>query len=127
MIGYDAFQEADITGISLPITKHNYLVTEIEDLSDTIKDFVKITEAHGLAGRLVSERKDVETAITWARSRPGTTLLEFRVKEENIVYPIAPAGAGLHQMIRRPLLERFHTKNRRLADLSITVKYPTIK
>jgi acetolactate synthase-1/2/3 large subunit len=65
-------------------------------------DFVKIAEAHGLSGRLVSERKDVEEAIRWARNQPGTTLLEFRVKEEDIVYPMVPAGAGLHQMLRRP-------------------------
>src|SRR5881392_1034187 len=32
LIGYDAFQETDITGITLPITKHNYLVTRVEDI-----------------------------------------------------------------------------------------------
>lgn len=69
----------------------------------TSPDFVKIAEAHGLAGRLVSERKDVEDSVNWARSQPGTVLLEFRVKEEDIVYPMVPAGAGLHQMLRRPL------------------------
>ena len=34
MIGKDAFQEADVTGISLPVTKHNYLVEQVEDLAD---------------------------------------------------------------------------------------------
>ncbi len=38
MIGNDAFQEADITGISRPITKHNYLVRDINDLARTIKE-----------------------------------------------------------------------------------------
>jgi len=38
LIGKDAFQEADITGISLPITKHNFLVTDIKDLAKTIKE-----------------------------------------------------------------------------------------
>ena len=38
MIGNDAFQEADITGISRPITKHNYLVKDIDDLAQTIKE-----------------------------------------------------------------------------------------
>ena len=37
LIGSDAFQEVDITGISLPITKHNYLVTDAEDLAVTIR------------------------------------------------------------------------------------------
>ena len=38
MIGRDAFQEVDITGISLPVTKHNYLVQRAEDIAPTIKE-----------------------------------------------------------------------------------------
>ena len=38
LIGNDAFQEADITGITRPITKHNYLVKDIKDLSRTVKE-----------------------------------------------------------------------------------------
>ena len=38
LIGTDAFQESDITGITMPITKHNYLVTEPEDLARVIKE-----------------------------------------------------------------------------------------
>jgi acetolactate synthase-1/2/3 large subunit len=38
LIGRDAFQEVDITGISLPVTKHNYLVQRIEDLAPTMKE-----------------------------------------------------------------------------------------
>ena len=38
VIGTDAFQEVDVTGITLPITKHNYLVTDINELSKTIFD-----------------------------------------------------------------------------------------
>src|SRR3954467_3702705 len=38
LIGRDAFQEVDITGITLPVTKHNYLVHRIEDLAPTIKE-----------------------------------------------------------------------------------------
>ena len=37
VIGTDSFQECDITGITLPITKHNYLVTEVEDLAYTLR------------------------------------------------------------------------------------------
>ena len=68
----------------------------------TSPDFVKIAEAHGIAGRLITERKDVEDAIGWARNQPGTALLEFQVKPDDIVYPMVPAGASLHQMLRRP-------------------------
>ena len=38
LIGRDAFQEVDITGITLPVTKHNYLVNRIQDLARTIKE-----------------------------------------------------------------------------------------
>ena len=42
VLGTDAFQEADITGITLPITKHNYLVTDVDDLAATIHDAFRI-------------------------------------------------------------------------------------
>lgn len=38
LIGKDAFQEVDITGITLPVTKHNYLINRIEDIAPTIKE-----------------------------------------------------------------------------------------
>ena len=69
----------------------------------TSPDFVKIAEAHGLVGQHVHQRKDVESAIEWARQQPGTALLEFHVVAEDAVYPMVPAGASLHQMIRRPV------------------------
>ena len=37
LIGYDAFQETDVTGITLPITKHNYLVTRAEDIMPALR------------------------------------------------------------------------------------------
>ncbi|MFQ5943217.1 MAG: biosynthetic-type acetolactate synthase large subunit [Anaerolineales bacterium] len=65
-------------------------------------DFVKLAEAHGLAGLRVEERGQVEDAVRWAQQEPGTALIDFRVKQEDIVYPMVPAGADLHAMIRRP-------------------------
>ena len=38
LIGKDSFQEIDITGVTLPITKHNYFVNDINDLADTIRE-----------------------------------------------------------------------------------------
>jgi acetolactate synthase I/II/III large subunit len=68
----------------------------------TSPDFVMIAQAHKLASRLVTKREEVKDAIEWARQQPGTTLLEFQVEAEDLVYPMVPAGAGLHQMLRRP-------------------------
>ena len=49
VIGSDAFQEIDITGITLPITKHNYLVTDVEDLAATVRKHSTLPEADGRA------------------------------------------------------------------------------
>src|SRR5450756_1985461 len=38
LLGYDAFQETDVTGITLPITKHNYLVTDVHELTEVIRE-----------------------------------------------------------------------------------------
>ena len=65
-------------------------------------DFVKIAEAHGLEGYRVDKRSDVEATIDRARKAAGTVLIDFRVEQEDSVYPMVPAGADLHAMIRRP-------------------------
>jgi acetolactate synthase-1/2/3 large subunit len=65
-------------------------------------DFVKLAEAHGIAGRAVRTRAEVASAVEYARSAPGTFLLNFMVEKEDSVYPMIPAGSSLHEMIRRP-------------------------
>jgi acetolactate synthase-1/2/3 large subunit len=65
-------------------------------------DFVKIAEAHGLLGVRVEKRGEVDAAVRRAREAEGTTLIDFRVEQEDSVYPMVPAGADLHAMIRRP-------------------------
>ena len=42
VIGTDGFQEIDITGVTLPITKHNYFVGSVEDLADTIREAFRL-------------------------------------------------------------------------------------
>jgi acetolactate synthase I/II/III large subunit len=65
-------------------------------------DFVKLAEAHGIPGLAVRTRAEVAGAVAQARSAPGTFLLNFIVEKEESVYPMIPAGAALHEMIRRP-------------------------
>jgi acetolactate synthase I/II/III large subunit len=65
-------------------------------------DFVKLAEAHGIQGRAVRTRAEVAGAVDAARSAKGTFLLNFLVEKEESVYPMIPAGAALHEMIRRP-------------------------
>jgi acetolactate synthase-1/2/3 large subunit len=65
-------------------------------------DFAKIAEAYGLQGRTVTQRDEVVPTVEEARARRGTTVIDFRVEQEDSVYPMVPAGADLHAMIRRP-------------------------
>ncbi|MFW6034713.1 MAG: biosynthetic-type acetolactate synthase large subunit [Halothermotrichaceae bacterium] len=58
-IGRDAFQEADIRGISMPITKHNYLVTNVDDLARTIKEAFYIARTGRPGPVLIDLPKDV--------------------------------------------------------------------
>ena len=63
VIGTDGFQEIDITGITLPITKHNYFVGAIEDLADTIREAFQLAMSGRPGPVLVDVPKDVQTAL----------------------------------------------------------------
>jgi acetolactate synthase-1/2/3 large subunit len=65
-------------------------------------DFVKLAEAYGIPARRVTHRDQLEEAVAFARSIDGPALIEFVVEKEEVVYPMVPAGADLHNMIRRP-------------------------
>ncbi|MGH9256632.1 MAG: biosynthetic-type acetolactate synthase large subunit [Vicinamibacterales bacterium] len=65
-------------------------------------DFVKLAEAHGLEGLRVEKRSEVGGVIERARAAEGTVVIDFRVEQEDSVYPMVPAGADLDAMIRRP-------------------------
>ncbi len=62
MIGNDAFQEADIVGITRPITKHNYLVTDVDDLARTIKEAFHLASTGRPGPVLIDLPKDVQQA-----------------------------------------------------------------
>ncbi|GAB1470604.1 biosynthetic-type acetolactate synthase large subunit [Chloroflexota bacterium] len=86
LIGGDAFQETDMTGITLPITKHNYLVTRAEDIAETIRE-----------------------AFYIARSgRPGPVLIDIcknaQVESCDFEYPAEPELPGYKPLIHSPRL-----------------------
>src|SRR5512143_2313549 len=65
-IGYDAFQETDITGITLPITKHNYLVTDVRDIAHTVREAFYIARTGRPGPVLIDIAKDAQQAsIDW--------------------------------------------------------------
>jgi acetolactate synthase-1/2/3 large subunit len=65
-------------------------------------DFVKLAEAFGLKAMRVESRSEVVSSVDAARKHPGTALIDFRVEQEDSVFPMVPAGNDLHNMIRRP-------------------------
>ncbi|TEU14138.1 MAG: biosynthetic-type acetolactate synthase large subunit [Anaerolineales bacterium] len=77
-IGKDAFQEVDITGISLPITKHNYLVTDINELAMTIKEAFYIARTGRPGPVLIDIAKDVQAAELEYEEPPEVSLPGYR-------------------------------------------------
>ncbi len=68
-------------------------------------DFVRLVEAYGIRGWRVTAPGETQQAIAEARSHPGPAFIEFQIAQEGDdgnVYPMVPAGAALHEMIRRP-------------------------
>ncbi len=65
-------------------------------------DFAALASAFGIRGERVTTRKEVVPMIESARGTEQAVLLDFRVEQEDSVYPMVPAGAALHEMIRRP-------------------------
>ena len=72
MIGSDAFQEADITGITRPITKHNFLLKDVKDITRVVKEAFYIAST----------------------GRPGPVLIDIALSETENVYPMVPPGKG---------------------------------
>jgi acetolactate synthase-1/2/3 large subunit len=65
-------------------------------------DFVSLANAFGIRGERVTSRAEVVSTIESARQAEQPVLLDFRVEQEDSVYPMVAAGAALHDMIRRP-------------------------
>jgi acetolactate synthase-1/2/3 large subunit len=64
VLGSDAFQEVDITGITLPITKHNFLVTRAEDIAPAVREAFQIARSGRPGPVLVDITKDAQQAST---------------------------------------------------------------
>lgn len=90
VIGNDAFQEADIFGITMPCVKHSYVVRRVEDLARTIKEAFYIAQTGKPGPVLVDIPKDVSQAET-----------EFTYPREVKLRGYAPTYAGHSGQIRR--------------------------
>ena len=84
-IGTDSFQEIDITGITLPITKHNYFVGAVEDLADTIRDAFRLAMSGRPGPVLIDVPKDIQIATCDYELQPPVTPYEkFAAKDLRI-------------------------------------------
>ena len=76
LLGRDSFQEVDISGITMPITKHNYIVKDIEELADTVREAFRIAREGRPGPVLIDVPKDLQV---------GT--VEYERKESEKVLP----------------------------------------
>ena len=84
-IGTDSFQEIDITGVTLPITKHNYFVSDVADLADTIREAFKLAKSGRPGPVLIDVPKDVQIAKYEYAPQPAVSQDEpFAAKDVRI-------------------------------------------
>ena len=106
LLGKDSFQEIDIKGVTMPVTKHNYIVKDIEKLAETIREAFQIAQSGRKGPVLVDITKDVTAAKTYFESvTPAVihpvcdTIKEKSVKEaiemiESAKQPYVLLGGG---------------------------------
>jgi acetolactate synthase I/II/III large subunit len=70
LLGKDSFQEVDITGITMPITKHNYIVKDVSDLADTLREAFTVAREGRPGPVLVDICKDVTAAMGEYQHKP---------------------------------------------------------
>src|SRR5438128_4867825 len=124
VLGSDAFQETDITGITLPITKHNYLVTRAEDVAPTLREAFFIARSGRPGPVLVDITKDAQQGVARldarlpsraARSRPIPTPTSDAIARAALLIdaaerPLILAGQGVLASGSTALLREFAEK-----------------
>lgn len=100
LLGLDSFQEVDITGITMPITKHNFIVKSVDELADTIRLAFQIAMSGRKGPVLVDVPKDITQAFTEYTPAPAQKPFEAApLKEDEI-----SAAAELIANAKRPYI-----------------------
>ena len=103
-IGYDAFQETDITGITLPITKHNYLVTDVHDIAHTVREAFYIARTGRPGPVLIDIAKDAQQAsIEWSYDDTPIVMPGYRPDLRPLPADLQRAVNMIHEA-KRPLI-----------------------
>jgi acetolactate synthase-1/2/3 large subunit len=103
VVGNDAFQEADITGITMPVTKHNFLVTDPGDVAESIREAFHIARTGRPGPVLVDLPKDVLVNETTWRWPDGVSLPGYKPTTKGNMRQISEA-AKLIMRAKRPVL-----------------------
>ena len=104
LIGNDAFQEADTTGITRPITKHNYIVKDVHDLGRIIKEAFHLASTGRPGPVLVDVPADVSTAkFVRDRSKEAINLPGYKPREEGHIRQIQKAAEAINAA-EKPLI-----------------------
>jgi acetolactate synthase-1/2/3 large subunit len=90
LIGKDSFQEIDIVGVTMPITKHNFFVNHIEDLAETIREAFRIARSGRPGPVLIDIPKDVQTAkYEFENCEPKPRIAMRKARDEEIDRAVA--------------------------------------
>jgi acetolactate synthase-1/2/3 large subunit len=103
MIGNDAFQEADITGITRPITKHNYLVRDVNELPRIIREAFHIASTGKPGPVLVDIPKDIQRAHTDAQWPKTIEMRGYKPTYEGHIKQIERVAEAIKEA-KRPIL-----------------------
>ena len=107
LMGTDSFQEADISGMTMPVTKHNYLVTRVEKLADTIREAFYIAGSGRPGPVLIDIPKDVQIAETEYEPVQGDALIP-KLSAKHPTAQLRPEGEALerYKVKAEPRLEK---------------------
>lgn len=103
VIGTDAFQEADITGITAPITKHNYLVKHVRDLPGIVKEAFYIASSGRPGPVLIDIPSDVQNALIDEQAKGEINLPGYKPTIKGNLKQIKEAAKKIHQS-RKPVI-----------------------
>lgn len=120
MLGRDSFQEIDITGVTMPITKHNYIVKDVNELADTIRRAFYIANSGRKGPVLIDILKNVQIAKCEYEPAEPAAIRQFAIDEKKVKLtadiinaakkPLIIAGGGVISCSASPYLKQFAKK-----------------
>jgi len=101
LLGKDSFQEVDITGITMPVTKHNFIVKDVNNLAETLRRAFEIAQSGRPGPVLVDIAKDVTANKTEYTKVP---IKKIRKKSDTILEEDIQAGLEMIRKARKPVI-----------------------